>query len=361
MNTGMPQRALHEAPKSNAERDSYYEKVEQQNLRALWTHLTSLSSPEPKSVVQPIIWHYDEIRPLLFESVPLISVEEAERRVLNLVNPGIKGRPQLTNALMAGLQLVLPGEIAMAHRHSPSALRFIVEGVGAYTAVDGEKAIMHPGDFIITPSMTWHDHGNETDVPVVWLDVLDIPLVAMCEAIFTESYPEDKQMLARPTGDSLARYGSGLLPVDYEPQKITSPIFAYPYSRTRESLESMRRTEEWDPCHGLKLRFVNPVNGDYAMPTIGTFMQLLPKGFSASPYRSTDSMAFSVIEGRGKTFITRPDGTEEVIAWGPRDIFVVPSWCWHRHETSEDAVLFSVSDRPIQQKFGLWREMRGNR
>jgi gentisate 1,2-dioxygenase len=188
---------------------------------------------------------------------------------------------------------------------------------------------------------------------MVWLDGLDIPLVSLLDAGFMEPGNAEQQMVTRPAGDSLARYGAGLLPVDWKPETKTSPVFNYPYARTRDALETMRKHEEWDPCHGLKMRYVNPATGEYAMPTMATFMQLLPKGFAGAPYRSTDGTVFVCVEGRGETRIGG-----ETLAWGPRDVFVVPSWARHTHRADADAVLFSFSDRPVQEKLGLWREER---
>ncbi|MGI9371427.1 MAG: gentisate 1,2-dioxygenase, partial [Hyphomicrobiales bacterium] len=136
---------------------------------------------------------------------------------------------------------------------------------------------------------------------------------------------------------------------------LASPIFNYPYARTREALEAMRAQDEWDPCHGLKMRYINPQDGGFAMPTIATFMQLLPKGFSTQAYRSSDATVFAVVEGSGQTTV---DG--ETFSWSEKDVFVVPSWKWVTHEPREDAVIFSFSDRAAQQKLGLWREDRGN-
>ena len=136
---------------------------------------------------------------------------------------------------------------------------------------------MEPGDFVITPSMTWHDHSNETSEPMFWLDGLDIPMVQFFDASFAEGSNEDQQKITRPAGDSFARYGHNLLPVDEKRESKTSPIFNYPYSYTREALEQARQRDEWDACHGLKLKFSNPETGDFAMPTIGTFIQMLPK------------------------------------------------------------------------------------
>ncbi len=249
----------------------------------------------------------------------------------------------------------MPGEIAPAHRHSQSALRFIIEGHGAYTAVDGERTAMQPGDFVITPSWTWHDHGNETDEPMVWLDGLDIQIVKLLGASFAEGYPDDMQPVSRPEGDSFARFGHNLLPVDWKPAVKTSPVFNYPYARTREALDALSRNGAPDPYHGHKLRYVNPASGEFAMPTIATFVQLLPRGFASQPYRSTDGTVFVAVEGEGETRVG-----DTVMRWEPHDIFVVPSWMTHTHHAHGEAVLFSFSDRVVQEKLGLWREARGN-
>jgi gentisate 1,2-dioxygenase len=337
------------------QREAYYARIGARNMAPLWEVLKGLITKQPQSPALPAIWHYDEIRQDVLDSGALITAKEAERRVLVLENPGLRGQSRITHSLYAGLQLILPGEVAPAHRHTQSALRFVIEGQGAYTAVEGERTTMSPGDFVITPSWTWHDHGNDSDRPMVWLDGLDIPIVSLFDASFLEHGAADEQPISRPEGDALARYGSGLLPLGYEKTTPTSPVFNYPYARTREALAQMQRADEWDPCHGLKLRYVNPVTGDYAMPTMGTFMQLLPKGFQTAPYRSTDSVVFSVVEGHGTTQVG-----DETFEWGPRDIFVVPSWQRHWHAAAGEAVLFSFSDRPVQDKLGLWREERGN-
>jgi gentisate 1,2-dioxygenase len=281
----------------------------------------------------------------------LITAKEAERRVLILENPGLRGQASITHSLFAGVQMILPGEVAPAHRHTQSALRFIIEGHGAYTAVDGERTLMEPGDFVITPSWTWHDHGNTTDRPMVWLDGLDIPMVRLFDASFAEPGNAESQSEARPAGDCLARYGSNMLPVGYVHRGKASPVFSYPYARTREALATLAWNGEPEPCHGYKLRYVNPANGDYPMPTIGAFMQLLPAGFATAPYRCTDGTVFAVVEGEGETVVG-----DTTLRWKPRDVFVVPSWHWHNHRVSQEAMLFSFSDRPVQEKLGLLRE-----
>lgn len=344
---------MEEAPEVTPERAAFYKKIDAQNLSALWNVLNDIITLEPKSAVQPCFWQYQELRESLLEAGPLITAKEAERRVLILENPGMRGESRITNTLYAGLQLVVPGEVAPAHRHTQSALRIIMEGKGAHTAVGGERTYMEVGDFVTTGQWHWHDHGNETEEPMIWLDGLDIPLVQFFDSSFAEGWPEDEHPITRPSGDSLARFGKGMLPIDYKDRPLNSPVFSYPYERTREALEKMRRLDEWDECHGLKLRFVNPATGDHAMPTIGSFMQLLPKGFATNRYRSTDATVFTPVEGTGRTTIGN-----QTIEWGPQDVFVAPSWAWISHEADEDAVIFSYSDRPVQEKIGLLREQR---
>jgi gentisate 1,2-dioxygenase len=340
----------------NPQRREFYARIDKQNLTPLWLSLSDLVTPEPRSRCQPASWRFADIRTAMMEAGALITAKEAERRVLVLENPGLRGQSRITTDLYAGVQLVMPGEVAPAHRHTQSALRFVLEGEGAYTAVNGERTVMHEGDFIITPPWAWHDHGNPGEKPVFWLDGLDIPVVQFVDASFAEQLGVDQQPITRPDGDSDARYGANLLPVDHNGGGGSSPVFNYPYARTRDALERLRRANAWDPCHGLKMRYTNPITGNHAMATMGTFVQLLPKGFTTASYRSTDATVFAPIEGSGRSFI----GDDDVVEWGKRDIFVVPSWRRVRHQVSEDSVLFSFSDRPIQEALHLFREDRGN-
>lgn len=344
------------------DRLNYYQEIAGLRLAPLWESLHTLVPKEPAPAVQPHFWHYDTLRPHLMRAGSLITAAEAVRRVLVLENPALTGQAGITQSLYAGLQLIMPGEIAPSHRHTQSALRFIVEGSTAWTAVNGERTQMHPGDFIITPSWTFHDHGNrleaEGGVPVVWLDGLDIPMLRFFDAGFAENYPEAEQPLTRAEGDSFARYGANMLPLEYDaPYRSTSPIFNYPYARTREALETLRRNGPVDDWHGVKMRYVNPATGGWAMPTIGTFMQLLPAGFKGKPYRNTDGTVVSVVEGCGTAIVTRGDQTWR-FPFGPRDHFVLPSWHTVRFEAEDDVVLFSFSDRPVQQALGIHREQR---
>jgi gentisate 1,2-dioxygenase len=338
-----------------AEREAFYRRIAAQNLAPLWEVLHELVPPSPRTACQPAFWSYEELRPWVIESGALISAREATRRVLVLENPGLCGQSRVTSSLYAGLQLLLPGEVAPAHRHTQSALRFVLEGRGAFTTVEGEPAFMEQGDLILTPSWTWHDHGSRGGEPTVWLDGLDIPVHAFLGTGFREDLGAGAQQPARPAGDALARFGANMVPVDHRPEPRASPLFSYPYARTREALAKMSAGAPPDACHGFKLRYVNPTTGDHVLPTISAFMQLLPKGFRTAWYHSTDATVFVPIEGSGRSTVG-----ERVFQWRPRDVFVVPSWAPVRHEAAEESVVFSFSDRAIQERLGAWREQRGS-
>jgi gentisate 1,2-dioxygenase len=337
-----------------AERAEFYREIGAHGMAPLWETLHVLISPTPATPAKVAKWDYDNvIRPYLMKAATLISAKEAERRVLILENPGLVGKASVTHSLYAGIQVIMPGEIAPVHRHTQSALRFIIEGRGAYTTVEGERTLMKPGDLVLTPSWKWHDHGNETEEPMAWLDGLDIPLVGFFDASFAEAVRLDSQVLAKPLNDSAARFGNNMLPVDWHSPDAHSPMVNYPYERSRETLDRMTRGSAPDPYHAYKMRFINPANGRSPMPTMGAFMQLLPAGFSGAVYRSTDGAVFSVVEGEGESIIG-----EEVVHWKPRDVFVIPSWFPYAHRARTEAVLFSFSDRPAQVALGLWREDR---
>jgi gentisate 1,2-dioxygenase len=341
-------------PRVAEARQEFYRRLDGESLAPLWEVLHELVIPQPNTPCRPALWKYQRIRPYILESGRVITAREAVRRVLILENPGLRGQSAITRSLYCGMQLILPGEIAPSHRHTQSALRFIVEGSGAYTAVDGERTTMRPGDFIITPPWTWHDHGNPGSEPVVWMDGLDIQILALFDAQFAENYPEEAQPVTRPEGDSQARYGCNLAPLGaVAPFGKTSPVFNYPYARSREALAALARAGEPDACHGWKMQFINPLSGAPAMLTIGAFIQLLPASFATAPYRSTDATVYSVVEGTGSVQIGAQSFDFE-----PRDTFVVPSWQPLTIRAASECVLFSYSDRPAQLALGLWRELR---
>jgi gentisate 1,2-dioxygenase len=327
--------AFHVKPETSAERREYYQRLEQKHAAPLWEVLSDLIPAQPRPAANPALWHYQDMRSLLLEAGRLITPQEAERRVLVLENPSMRGTSLITQSMYAGLQLVDPGETTPTHRHVTSAIRFVIESDQGYTAVDGVRTTMQPGDLVLTPSWTYHDHGNPGDTPVIWLDGLDLPIVNLCGASFAEHYPGDFQPVVTPE---------------------STPVFHWPYARSREALERLHRNGPAHECHGIKMPYENPAAGGYPMPTIGAFLQLLPSGFRGAAYRSTDAAVYCVAEGAGRSKI----GDAE-LEWQKNDVFLVPSWYSVSHEAQGDAVLFSFSDRPVQKALGLWREEAGCR
>lgn len=337
-----------------ATRQGFYDRMGAESLAPLWEVMKGLVPPEPRPSPRAHLWRYDAVRPYLMEAGALLTAEEAERRVLVLENPALRGKSRATATLYVGIQLVLPGEVAPAHRHTASALRFVLESKGGHTAVGGERTTMRPGDFVITPSWAWHDHGNGTDAPVVWMDILDVPMVNFFETGFSQHHNALEQPIFRPENDALSRYGASLLPMEGEgPFGKTSPIFNYPYERTRAALVAVAGAGSLDPHWAATLRYANPLDGGWAMPTISSWMTHVPSGMATGRMRSTDGIIVAVAEGRGTI-----RAGDETIPFGPRDVFVVPNWTWRSIEADENCFLFCSSDRVAQEKLGLWREER---
>ena len=346
----MSQRRKSEQPRPSDERAQFSQGLLRHNAKPLWER-TMVMGPGTDAV--PAIWRYRDMRPQLLRAAELVTTEEAERRVLMLENPGLPGSTYITCSIYSGLQVILPGEIARAHRHSTNAMRFIIEGCGAYSSVEGERVMMRPGDFVLTPYWTWHDHGHLGSEPVIWLDALDNPMAKVFGAMFRETYPGETQPVTRAANEAEMRYGAHLLPVDYKPGAASSPLMLYPYDRSRETLHKLARLGPVDPAHGVKLRYANPASGGYPFPTIAVFIQWLPAAFSGAEYRATDGTVFCAVEGRGKISFGA-----EVFAFEPGDVFVAPPWAPYRLSTTDECILFSYSDRAAQEALGFWREQK---
>lgn len=317
-------------PKPNSSLADFSRAISAHNLAPLWERTLRM---QPGSACVPAVWRYADTRPLLTRAAGLISTHDAERRVLVLENPATHGSYQITQSLFAGLQIILPGEIAPAHRHTPNALRFIVEGEGAYTAVDGKRLPMAPGDFVVTPNWDWHDHGNPGSGPVVWLDGLDTPFAQFFGAMFRENHPQESQPVTQDAGHA------------------PSPL-RFPYARTRAALAELERKTAPHPVHGHKLRYAKPATGGNVFPTMAVFMQLLPQGFSGRGYRCTDGAVCCVVEGHGTIHFDDQPHTFEA-----HDCFVIPPWQKHHYTAQSACVLFSFSDRAAQETLGFWREV----
>ena len=336
------------------EAQEFYRELERRHLVALWTVTKNLLPKEPASRAVPYLWRWEDLLPLIKRGGELTPLGRgAERRVLGFINPGLPTRYGATHTLWAGFQYLLPREVAPAHRHSPAAIRFVVEGEGAFTTVDGDKCLMSRGDLVLTPPWTWHDHGNERDEPMIWLDGLDLPLVAEMEAQFYEPFPADAQPLGKPVGDSERKFGIGQLRPTWEKGTASfSPLLNYKWPRTEEALRRLA-TAGASPFEDVALEYINPHTGGPLMPTIACWVQLIRPGVRTRAHRHTGSAVYLVFEGHGSSVI---DGQR--FDWRKGDLFVVPTWAWHEHASGEgqEAILFSVRDTPVMQALGLYRE-----
>ena len=329
----------------------YTQALESLALGPLWTALHQLLPAERTTRAVPHAWSWRAIRPLLHDAARLVPIEQAERRVLVLENPGLKGSYSITATLYAGLQIILPGEAAPSHHHTPAALRFVVEGAGAYTTVDGVKCAMEPGDLIITPPMRWHDHGHEGTEPMVWLDGLDIPLVRSVEA----SWGSRAQPAAPPTTaadssqDELT--GAGLVPRRSRYPDTGYPQMRWPWHTVRRALASMAAGAPDD--QPIVLRYVNPRTGAPPLATMGAETQWLRPGERTHRERRTTSAVVHVVEGHGQSRIG-----DRTLPWERGDTFVAPPWYWVQHENaaSVPACLFHFNDEPALRALGLFQE-----
>jgi len=324
--------------------------VERAHLDAPWTGEVMSHAPRPRAL--PFLWHWADIEPLLMQAGALVTPDRGvERRILRLANPGVAGKTS-THTLSTAVQLLLPGECAPAHRHSPAAIRFIMQGQGAYTTVEGEKCPMAPGDLVLTPSWTWHDHGSESAGPVIWMDGLDVPLIRSLDTMFYEAFPDDRQPINQ-TADSTRRYGAGgLKPAWIKPHSGLPPLVQYPWEQTYAALKRLAEIEA-SPFDDVALEYTNPATGGSALRTIACWIQLLRPGVHTHAHRQTSSAVYHVFAGQGFSVI---EGQR--FDWRQGDFFVVPPWAWHEHanEAAAEAILFSIQDTPVFEALGLYRE-----
>ena len=337
------------------EAQDYYRSLEQKHLVALWDVQASILVKEPKSRAVPYLWRWADLLPLVARSGELAPPLQwgAERRVLGFINPGLPERYGATHTLWAGFQYLMPGEVAPAHRHSVAAIRFVIQGKGAFTTVDGDRCVMGPGDLVLTPPWTWHDHGNESDEPMIWLDGLDLQLVADLEGVFYEMFPKETQPLTKPVGDSERRYSLGQLRPSWEKSVGPfSPLLHYRWEQTAEALRRLA-TVAASPFDDVAMEYINPHTGGPIMPTLGCGIQLLRPGVRPRAHRHTGSVVYLVFAGSGVSVING-----QRFDWTKGDLFVVPTWAWHEHASApgQEAMLFSVQDRPAMEALGLYRE-----
>lgn len=338
-----------------AELVAFYRDLEQQHAGALWTVANKIEPWEPVSTSEPIVWQYERLRPHVLRALELVTPEQAGRRVVYLANPGRTDVTAAVGWLYSGIQVMAPGECASSHRHSASALRFIMEGSGAFTNVDGHKMTLGRNDFVLTPNGTWHEHGvDESGTICTWQDGLDIPLMNALEANFYEVHPDLEQAIGFPVDDSTATWGNpALRPAGETWSKRYSPLLKYEWAPTYEALLKLARVSDGSPFDGIHMDYVNPYTGGPPMLTLGASMQLLRPGERTKAHREVGSFVYQCAKGSGYSIV----GGKR-LDWKERDIFVVPAWMWHEHangSASDDACLFSFHDLPVMRALGLYR------
>jgi gentisate 1,2-dioxygenase len=302
----------------------------------------------------PYLWKWETLLDGLMKASETIGIEQAERRAIRLVSPHLPIQ-STSHSLQFTFSIVNPGEVARAHRHNMAAIRFVVQGKGAYTAVAGERFPMEEGDLILTPNWSWHDHHNESEDPIIWLDGLDGPLIQSLNVLFFEEYGKEEQPITRATGESLSRLGFARPPkADEAPQRGVP--FRYSWKDTYKALTTMSESER-DRHDGTLLRYINPADGGYTYPTMSCEIQLFKSGEKTDMHRHTSTALYHVFRGRGRTAVG-----EEHLEWQKGDSFVVPLWQWHAHENlaDEEAILFSINDRPVMEALQLYREETKN-
>ena len=325
------------------------------NLQPLWPSLrTLISHGTPTRSSVPVHWRYPQVRELLMQAGDLTPIEKAERRVLVLCNPGLGiDNLQATPSIYVGLQLILPGEDAPNHRHSPSAIRLIVEGAGGFTTVEGERLPMEPGDLILTPSGLWHEHGHTGSEPVIWMDALDLPLIYYLETSQAQEAPLQHAPVRLDSSQTKFRR-AGLLPYDQLHDHNPYPMLRYPWKETREALTELASATDRDGL--VQLAYINPVTGQECLPILGFSALMLRPGENADLGRRTCSAVTHVVEGHGSCEIDDSD-----FDWNPHDMTVIPphaSCTLRNHSSSSPAFLFIVDDAPLHRKLGFYREYR---
>ena len=333
--------------------DELNQELKEQNLIGYWTiPNTSTGFREPEPGFRPFLWKWQDIRGALDKAAQHIRPEEAFRRFIGYQHPELK--LGTAHTLLMGAQMVRPGEFAPAHRHTMEAIRFVVEGRGAATIVEGEPLPMEEGDLITTPAWSWHDHINSGDRPIIWLDGANGPMVHYYQAGFANPYHQAQQTVVKPVGSCRHAYGA-LRPqnaLTADAPATFRPPFRYAWEDTKKSLEAMAETPG-DPYDGLLLRYVDPLTGGPTLPTMSCDIQMLRPGERGRTHRHTYTVICHAFRGSGTTRIG-----EQRFEWQQGDSFVVPLWNWHAHENTsrEPALLFSINDRPAIEALGFFRE-----
>lgn len=337
-----------------SELEQFNGKLEENHFQGQWK---AIQSDGTETELLPHVWKWGAIESALEDAKDVVDLAEqpqGARRSIGLRNPTFSSGNQTSWTINVGVQMVVPDEIARAHRHNITAFRFVIEGDdGAYTNVEGEQFPMESGDLILTPRNTWHDHANYSDEPVIWLDGLDVGLIKALHAEEFENFRDDIQPREKSPGHSSTKYGL-LRPTCEEVSEFEAPPYRYSWEETRNTLLSAADSDvERDPYNGVKLEYANPETG--SEPTLNTLSlsaQLCPEGETTETHRHNSTEVYHVVQGSGHTTID-----SERFEWSAGDCFVVPPGSWHAHHADEkETILFGVSDRPVFESFGIHHE-----
>lgn len=321
-------------------------------LSGIWRLTRDERPSDPVTTVKPHLWKWADVYQGLLQARDQVGIESGsvERRVIRLVNPGMAESEMTSHTMLFSFQLIQPGEVAPPHRHTMAAIRFILQGKGAYTNVDGQKMIMEEGDLILTPQWAWHEHAHDGNEPMIWIDGLDVPLIKALQVISFEPYG-DKRIPVKNSPDLSRHYGL-TRPVASTTEALPRPLH-YHWRDAQLALKDLARAEP-HPFDGFALEYVNPITGGSTLPTLSCWIQMLSPGMRTKVHRHTSTAIYHAFRGSGTTVING-----EPFHWEKGDTFVVPLWSWHEHasrSSKEDAVLFSMNDAPVLKAFGLYRE-----
>ena len=323
-------------------------------LSGIWRLNREERPKDPKTAVVPHLWKWADVYDGLMLARDRIGITQGnvERRTIRLVNPGLEKSEMTTHTMLFSFQLIQPGEVAPAHRHTMSAIRFILQGKGAYTTVNGHKMVMEAGDLILTPQGTWHEHAHDGSEPMVWIDGLDVPLVNALQVISFEPFKEAPRLPVTSTSDAAPDYGLAR-PVGSAPADENARPLHYRWRDTYPALKRLAQAAP-HPYEGAALDYVNPLTNGSTLPTLSLRLQMLLPGARTQTHRHTSTSIYHAFSGSGTTVIGG-----KPFHWEKGDTFVVPLWHWHEHanrSSKEEAILFSMHDAPILQAFGLYRE-----
>jgi gentisate 1,2-dioxygenase len=323
--------------------------LEAARYHPLWDRYKRITPMLPKAKDAPSLWRWRDFEPLTERAAREVAIEDVERRAIIMANPAFGGNTVTTSNLIGAFTVLEPGDRAVPHRHTASAIRFSTRAAGAYTIVNGRRCAMQEGDLVLTPPMCWHGHINASEQRTVWFDAANMPLVCELDASFFEPGSRDAEDFWKvDAGEEALWAGAGMIPAGHTHAASHSPKFHYPGAVTRALLDASTPGAD-----GAKLlRYTNPLTGGAVMPTLDCYAMRLTAGAATRARRATWNAICLVVSGSGTSTVG-----EETFSWEKHDAFTIPHWSWASHAAlSKDADLFIVTDRSVYERLDLARE-----